>query len=179
MNYKEVIKFWFEELSPKDWWVKSDTLDLNIKNRFLSTLEAAKNEELAHWRTSAHGRLAEIIVLDQFSRNIFRNQKEAFSQDLQALTLTKEALKEKAHLELTTKELPFLIMPLMHSESKEIHENYLSFFKAEGLEGTYEFELKHKKIIDRFGRYPHRNAILNRPSTPEEIQFLTEPGSSF
>lgn len=179
MNYKDIITFWFDELKPKNWWEKSTELDNSIKDRFLPYLEAAKAGELAHWRKTALGRLAEIIVLDQFSRNIFRDTPIAFSQDAQALTLTQEAIREGAHRELNPTLLPFLLMPIMHSESKAIHEKYSKYFDTPETKGTYDFELKHKIIIDEFGRYPHRNKILNRTSTKLETEFLTKPGSSF
>lgn len=177
MNYKEVLNFWYEELSTADWWKKSDELDNIIKDRFLPYLEAAKAGEFAHWRKTPEGRLAEIIVLDQFSRNIFRDTPDAFAQDPQALALTQEAIRIGAHRELKENQISFLLMPIMHSESKEIHDKYAKYFDVPG--GAYDFELKHKVIIDTFGRYPHRNTILGRTSTLKEIEFLTQPGSSF
>lgn len=179
MSYKNILKFWFEELEPKNWWQKDPKMDLEIKKRFLKTLEQAKNGELSSWRKTASGALAEIIVLDQFSRNIFRDHAQAFSQDAQALALTQEAIRRGLHREVTSQELPFLIMPIMHSESKEVHQKYLKYFKVPGIEKVYDFELKHKKIIDRFGRYPHRNECLMRTSTLDELEFLTQPDSSF
>lgn len=177
--YQEIIKFWFEELEPKDWFVSSDDVDNNIKRRFLSVLEQASQAELFTWRAEPLGRLAEIIVLDQFSRNVYRNTPKAFAQDALALALAQEAISLKADQSLSEEQRSFLYMPFMHSESQLIHEEALTLFKSLGREGNYEFEVKHKVIIDKFGRYPHRNAILNRESTPEEIEFLTQPGSSF
>ncbi len=171
------MSFWFEELSSADWWKKSTKLDTVIKDRFLPYLNAAKSGELAHWRRTAEGRLAEIIILDQFSRNIFRNTPGAFTQDAQALALTQEAIRLGTHRELNENQISFMLMPIMHSESKKVHEKYAKYFNTPS--GAYDFELKHKKIIDNFGRYPHRNIILGRPSTQKEIQFLTQPGSSF
>lgn len=179
MSYKSILKFWFEELEPKNWWQKDPQMDLTIKKRFSDVLKQAKNGELSSWRKTAKGALAEIIVLDQFSRNIFRDQAQAFSQDAQALALTQEAIRRGLHREVSTSELPFLIMPIMHSESKEVHRSHLKYFKTPGIEDVYEFEIKHKKIIDRFGRYPHRNEILMRTSTLDELEFLSQPGSSF
>jgi uncharacterized protein (DUF924 family) len=179
MNYKEILKFWFDELSPQQKWIKDETLDNDIKKRFLNTLSATAAGENYKWRKTSQGRLAEIIVLDQFSRNIFRDSSRAFAQDAQALALTQEALKEGAHRELNTTELSFLIMPVMHSESKKIHNDYLDYFKVPGIEQTLDIEIKHKKIIDRFGRYPHRNEILMRSSSLEELEFLNQPDSSF
>ena len=179
MTYKEILNFWFDELTPEQKWMKDDALDSEMKRRFLKTLKSTAAGENYSWRKTPKGRLAEIIVLDQFSRNIFRNRPQAFTHDAQALVLTQEALKEGAHRELNNVELPFLIMPIMHSESKKIHHDFLSFFKAPGLEKTLSFEMRHKVIIDRFDRYPHRNETLMRTSTLEELEFLNQPGSSF
>ncbi|AAV82415.1 DUF924 family protein [Idiomarina loihiensis] len=175
----EVIEFWFNELTPKQWFVKSDELDKSIKKRFSSTLEAAEKGELWHWRGTEKGRLAEIIVLDQFSRNIYRDTPKAFAQDAIALVLAQEAVAQCADKSLEPHEKSFLYMPYMHSESKLIHKQAIELFDQPGLENNYEFEVKHKEIIDRFGRYPHRNAILGRESTSEEEDFLKQPGSSF
>jgi uncharacterized protein (DUF924 family) len=135
--------------------------------------------ELFEWRSSPAGRLAEIIVLDQFSRNLFRDDARAFAADPLALALAQEAVAAGADLALTKVERSFLYMPYMHSESRAIHVVAERLFREKAPEYNHEFELRHKAIIDRFGRYPHRNATLGRESTPEELAFLTEPGSSF
>ncbi|NOI68843.1 DUF924 family protein [Vibrio owensii] len=177
--YQDILTFWFEELEPKDWFVSNADVDKQIETRFLTTLEQAAQSELFDWRDTAQGRLAEIIVLDQFSRNVYRNTPKAFAQDALALALAQEAIRLGLDQELADVERSFLYMPFMHSESKRIHEEAEKLFKALGRESNYEFELKHKVIIDRFGRYPHRNAILGRDSTAEEVEFLQQPGSSF
>jgi uncharacterized protein (DUF924 family) len=123
--------------------------------------------------------LAEIIVLDQFSRNVYRDTPAAFAQDSLALALSQEAVQSGALNALTETERTFLLMPYMHSESRAIHVQAERLFKVHAPATNYDFELKHKLIIDRFGRYPHRNAILGRASTPEELVFLEQPGSSF
>jgi uncharacterized protein (DUF924 family) len=179
MNYSEVLDFWFETLSEKDWYSKSDEMDLLIKDKFQETHSKAIAGELFSWRTSIKGRLAEIIVLDQFSRNMFRNSPKSFSSDAQALTLSQEAIASGLSNDLNPKERAFLFMPFMHSESLNIHEEAVKIFSVPGLEDSLEFEMMHKKIIEKFGRYPHRNNILNRESTQEEIDFLSQPGSSF
>ena len=179
MESRDIIKFWFEELTPQQWFMKDEALDKQIRERFLSTHQKASTGELSHWRSSAFGRLAEVIVLDQFSRNIFRNQKEAFAYDALALVLAQESIRASADQDLAAQKRSFLYMPFMHSESKLIHEEAVGLFSGPGLENNLQFELKHKKIIDRFGRYPHRNSILGRESTPEEVEFLKEPNSSF
>jgi uncharacterized protein (DUF924 family) len=179
MEASEVIKFWFEELSAKDWYKKDLELDLKIKERFESIYKQAINGELFSWRETIEGRLAEIIVLDQFSRNMFRDQAEAFKYDSLALILAQEASKVDSAITLESKKKAFLYMPLMHSESIIVHDQAVRLFSEKGLEGNLEFEHKHRVIIERFGRYPHRNKILGRNSTPEEVEFLAGPGSSF
>ena len=176
MNSQDILNFWFKEIEPKQHWVKDPEFDKLIENRFGELLIAASKCELFSWRTTAQGRLAEIIVLDQFSRNAYRDMPQAFAQDPLALALAQEAVALGLDKELPDKEKPFLYMPYMHSESKVVHEEALKLFKAAG---SFDFELKHKKIIDRFGRYPHRNEILGRVSSPEEIEFLSGPRSSF
>ncbi|UPQ90167.1 DUF924 family protein [Vibrio sinaloensis] len=175
----DVIQFWFHELEPKDWFSSSLELDQRITSRFLPLLERAAQCELAHWRDSAQGRLAEIIVLDQFSRNIYRNTPRAFSQDPLALALAQEAVSLGVDQKLPIEQRSFLYMPYMHSESALIHTQALVLFNTPGLEHNYEFELKHKAIIDQFGRYPHRNKILGRESSEQELAFLEQPDSSF
>ncbi|MGP9802332.1 DUF924 family protein [Rheinheimera sp. NSM] len=177
--HKDVLTFWFKELDPKQWWVAEPGFDALIKQRFLPLLQQAAAGELFSWRESAAGRLAEIIVLDQFSRNIYRNTAQAFAQDAMALVLAQEAVAAGALAQLNADERNFLLMPYMHSESCAVHQHAETLFKQFAPANNYQFELKHKVIIDRFGRYPHRNAILGRTSTAEEIEFLKLPGSAF
>lgn len=179
MTHDNVLTFWFEELKPRDWWASDPELDDRIRQRFQSLLEQAAQAELQAWRSHAEGRLAEIIVLDQFSRNIHRNTPRAFTQDAMALVLAQEAVARDALHSLPESQRNFLLMPYMHSESPLIHEQAETLFREHASNDSYGFELKHKKIIDSFGRYPHRNAILGRPSSDEEIAFLKQPGSSF
>jgi uncharacterized protein (DUF924 family) len=131
------------------------------------------------WRESAEGALGEIIVLDQFSRNIFRDRAAAFAQDALALVLAQEAVRRGLDKSLTQQQRHFLYMPYMHSESRLIHEEAVRLFTNMGDAGVLDFEMRHKAIVDRFGRYPHRNALLGRVSTSEEIAFLKTPGSAF
>lgn len=175
----QVLDFWFRELTPKQWWVKSDELDRQIETRFGALHEAAERCELFGWRETAWGRLAEVIVLDQFSRNLYRDQARAFANDALALALAQTAVADGADRELEATQQAFLYMPYMHSESLLIHAQAVKLFSQPGMEGNLAFELRHKEIIERFGRYPHRNAALGRASSPEEIEFLKTPGSSF
>ncbi|MHA6964294.1 DUF924 family protein [Zobellella denitrificans] len=177
--YQSVLDFWFEELSPERWWLKDPSLDELIRQRFGRLHTQACLGELFEWRTRARGRLAEIIVLDQFSRNIYRDKPQAFAADGMALVLAQEAISSGAEKGLNQQERLFLYMPFMHSESLKVHDVALALFEKNGLADNLEFELRHRDIIARFGRYPHRNAILGRVSTEEEKQFLEQPGSSF
>jgi uncharacterized protein (DUF924 family) len=177
--YNDILNFWFNELTPAHWWKKDETLDAQIKQRFGAIHTQAARCELFDWRIAAKGRLAEIVILDQFSRNIFRNTPQAFAHDSLALALAQEALAVDADKALSPSERNFLYMPFMHSESAAIHQIAVTLFSAPGMENNLDFELKHQTIINRFGRYPHRNKILGRESTPEEIEFLKEPGSGF
>ncbi|MBX2849250.1 MAG: DUF924 domain-containing protein [Acidiferrobacterales bacterium] len=178
-SFDEVLSFWFDEIESSKWWLKNQEFDRLIASRFGSAHLAASHAELFQWRSSAQGRLAEIIVLDQFSRNIFRDKKEAFAFDAQALTLAQEAVLLGVDKELPSMQTSFMYMPYMHSESAIIHQHAVKLFESIDSPKTLEFELKHKHIIDRFGRYPHRNKVLARVSTKEEIAFLKEENSSF
>lgn len=179
MQPKDILHFWFEELTPKQHFVKDAALDDAIRVRFGDKLEAAARCELFGWRTTPQGRLAEILVLDQFSRNIYRDTPRAFAQDALALVLAQELVASGQHRSLSIAQRTFAYMPYMHSESALVHAQAVALFSQPGMEYNLDFELRHKAIIDRFGRYPHRNAILGRTSSAEELAFLSEPGSSF
>ena len=177
--YREILRFWFEEIEPAQWWKKDDGFDKSILVRFSDIHASATRCELFEWRKSDRGRLAEIIVLDQFSRNMFRGSPLSFAQDPLALALAQEAVSARADETLCPEERNFLFMPFMHSESLKIHEVAMDLFRNKGTQSGLEFEIKHKRIIERFGRYPHRNGVLGRQSTAEEIEFLKQPGSGF
>ncbi|MGM8885334.1 DUF924 family protein [Psychrobacter sp. 1U2] len=178
--YKKILKFCFEEVGSQQFFEKDLSFDRLLRKRFGSVLVQASAAECYNWRSSPDGRLAEIIVLDQFSRNIYRDTAAAFAQDGMALVLAQEAVaaNDLQHLQ-TVEERKFLLMPFMHSESTVIHEQALRLFKKFTNPETVQAEIKHKVIIDRFGHYPHRNDILGRVSCAEEIEFLTQPNSSF
>lgn len=177
--YKEILRFWFEEIEPSKWWVKDEDFDRSLIARFSDIYAKAARCELFDWRVTPQGRLAEIIVLDQFSRNMFRGSPLAFANDALALALAQEAVSAKADEALSPVQRSFLYMPYMHSESLKIHEIAVDLFQRNGIKGNLDFEIKHKSIIERFGRYPHRNSILGRASTEDEIEFLKQPGSGF
>jgi len=177
--YRDVLKFWFEEATPEQWFRKDDAFDHAITRRFSALHGRAARCELYAWRSEAEGRLAEIIVLDQFSRNMYRDMPQAFAWDALALALAQEAVAAGADAALEPRMRHFLYMPYMHSESVEIHRVADALFARLGNASALDYEQKHKAIIDRFGRYPHRNDILGRASTPEEVAFLAQPGSRF
>ncbi|RCU50359.1 MULTISPECIES: DUF924 family protein [Corallincola] len=178
-EFNAVTDFWFNECEPIQWWQKSESFDRIVEQRFLPLLELAIEKQLDHWRSDPQGRLAEIILLDQFSRNIWRNTAQAFAQDPQALALAEQAVHCGADKTLPINQRAFIYMPFMHSESISAHEKAVVLFSQPGLERNLHSELQHKAIIERFGRYPHRNATLGRNSSQEELEFLTLPGSSF
>jgi uncharacterized protein (DUF924 family) len=178
-NYQEVINFWFHEINPKQWWEKDPAFDALILQKFDKLHKSAINGELWIWRGSPLGALAEIILIDQFSRNMYRDTPLAFAYDSIALVLAQSAHMNGLDLELVPTMRVFLYMPFMHSESALIHQEAVKLFGQAGMEDNLGFELKHKSIIDKFGRYPHRNLILGRESTPEEIKFLQTENSGF
>jgi uncharacterized protein (DUF924 family) len=177
--HEQVLSFWFREIDPKLWWSAEPGFDELIRRRFLGLLQEAASGELYEWRATAPGRLAEVIVLDQFSRNVHRNTPRAFAQDPMALALAQEAVAAGALASLDPTQRSFLLLPYMHSESRKIHVVAEALYREFAPAGNYDFELKHKAIIDRFGRYPHRNEVLGRVSTPDELEFLQQPGSRF
>ncbi len=177
--HEEIIKFWFEEIEMSQWWKNDAEFDQFISKRFSEIHKKASRCELYDWRKTAEGRLAEIIILDQFSRNIYRDSPQSFSNDSLALALSQEAIRLGADKEVSYQKRSFFYLPFMHSESVAIHEVAVDLYTALDQEENLEFELKHKAIIVRFGRYPHRNGVLGRVSTEEEIAFLSEPESSF
>lgn len=174
-----VIDFWFHELEPRQWWTKDERLDELIRQRFLPLHEQARLGELCGWRSSAEGVLAEILLLDQFSRHIYRDTPGAFSQDAQALVLAQYAVERGVDSSLSTAQRSFLYLPFMHSESPLIQQESVRLYTELAEPRSLDFAHRHRAIIDRFGRYPHRNEILGRVSTPEEVAFLRQPGSGF
>jgi uncharacterized protein (DUF924 family) len=179
MQAEDILHFWFEELSPAQHFAQEDAIDAMIRVRFGSVWQAAQRCELWGWRATPQGRLAEIVVLDQFSRNIHRGTPQAFAQDAQALVLAQELVAGGHDAALPSAQRAFAYLPYMHSESAAIHAQAMVLFDQPGLENNLRFEVLHRDIIARFGRYPHRNAALGRVSTPGELAFLAQPGSSF
>lgn len=175
----QVLAFWFNDIEPKQWWKKDPAFDQLIAQRFGELHARACAGGCQSWLSAADASLALVLVLDQFSRNIYRDQPRAFAADDQALAVASAAIDNGFDQQLTNVQKQFLYMPYMHSESAAVHERALVLFESLEGDDSAEFERRHKAIIDRFGRYPHRNNILGRVSTPEELSFLQQPGSSF
>ena len=173
-SYETVLKFWFQEIDSAMWFAKDDAFDQEIKRRFEKTYLQAIKGELYPWRENLLGRLAEIIVLDQFPRNMYRNSAKAFQADSLALILSQEAITIPEFSQLTSSQQRFTLMPWMHSESLGIHKQAEKLFEQYHLDKALKYERQHKEIIERFGRYPHRNIVLKRQSTPEEKEFLRD-----
>jgi uncharacterized protein (DUF924 family) len=175
----EVLEFWFGELTKEEWFGGGVALDARIRERFTDMHTAVAAGEYWKYRTSPESFLAEVIVLDQFSRNMFRNTPEAFAYDRMALTLAQQAIMASYDQELPPDQRTFLYLPFMHSESSLIHVEAVRLFESLGSEKHLKFEKIHKDIIDRFGRYPHRNEVLGRASTEEEKTYLANTHESF
>lgn len=192
---EEVLEFWFGPpgsaplAASTKWWTKDASFDQEIKTRFERTITAAAAGELDTWKTTPRGRLALVVVLDQFSRNAFRDTPRSFAQDARARDLAIEALDSGEDRRLEPIERSFLYMPLMHSENADLQRKCIAAFERlcdvtppdlqKYTAMNLDYAKKHAEIIERFGRFPHRNDILGRDSTPEEIEFLKQPGSSF
>lgn len=197
-NAESILRFWFgtaaddlevAEECAKMWWKKNPKVDAEIRRRFASVVDAASNGQCDAWLANARGRLAMIILTDQFPRNMYRDTPRAFAFDSLALSLTKDGIARGVDQTLRPIERVFFYMPLEHSESIENQQRAVALFtalaesvsaeKRKLFEGFVGFAERHHTIVQRFGRFPHRNSILGRNSTPEETEFLKQPGSSF
>jgi len=195
-----ISNFWFGNLKEneipseeyrKRWWIKDHENDKRIKDSLGDYLNLAIKGELDDWKTTPLGTLALILLFDQFTRNIYRDTADAFSQDQEAIEISISGIKKGFDLELHPVQRIFYYMPLMHSEDMSMQEKSIESFSnlakqfttpeaiSKMVSGSSDYALKHYVIIKRFGRYPHRNQILGRGSTQEEIEFLSQPGSSF
>ena len=184
----EVLAFWFGEgdehgTSRKQWFQKNAAFDNEIRSRFLPTYERGAAGKLAHWKDHVHDCLALIVVLDQFARNMFRDRYRAFAADALAREAARHALANGFDKILKPVERQFIYLPLEHSESLPDQQQCLALMRSLSAftetAGLHVWSEKHLVIIRRFGRFPHRNATLGRESTPEESEFLKQPGSGF
>jgi uncharacterized protein (DUF924 family) len=175
----EIVAFWFETLKPEDWYRKNPAIDAAITERFGATYEALKTGVPPDWLAEPKGMLAAIIVLDQFPRNMFRDDARAFATDQAALALAKRAISEGTDMRLAPEQRAFIYLPFQHAETRDDQARSIELFTALGNPNNLDFALRHQAIIACFGRFPHRNSVLGRASTAEELAFLQEPGSSF
>ena len=192
---QNVLQFWFGDdpgqplANQAQWWKKDPEFDAKIRERFLSAIEKAKRGELKSWEASPEGLLALVILLDQFSRNCFRNDPTGFAADHQALKHSLEGQAKSWDQKMTPTQRWFFLMPMMHSEDREMQRRSIEAYRRlaehapselkSTLNGALDFAHRHADIVNRFGRFPHRNAVLGRQSTPEETEFLKQPNSSF
>jgi len=183
---REILDFWFGPLphSPRaEWFRKDAAFDLEIAKRFGEAIDAAIAGAYVDWRADAHGALARILLLDQFTRNTFRGTARAFAGDAEALATASDLVDRGLDRTLDRYERAFVYLPFEHSEDRQVQDRSIELFTAlaheTGDRGSLEWAVKHAAVVRRFGRYPHRNTALGRASTPEELAFLEEPGSSF
>jgi len=176
---KSILDFWFIECSAKMWFKKSDEFDALIRNKFLNSIKKSLKTNINDVNIALDTYLSLIILLDQFTRNVFRNSSKSFEGDNKAVKLTKIAIDNNFIKGSNHHYNSFFLMPLMHSENILDHQLGLPLFKKFTNENTFKFAVKHKDIIDKFDRFPHRNNILGRISTKSELEFLKLPGSRF
>ena len=176
-NGEAVLHFWFEETKPYQWFRRSDAFDDAIKTRFGAMHDAAKAGRLDVWRAHPVYSLSLILILDQFSRNLYRDTPQAFAQDGQALDIARQALARRFDQLVNDQRRAFFYMPFMHAENLDVQEECVALFKAQ-LPTTMNvpFAIEHRDIVKRFGRFPHRNKVFGRSSTAEEIAFLKAGG---
>lgn len=178
---QEILHFWFEETPPALWFQKNGAFDDQIRERFLSAYKLAADGLCDGWRDDAEGALALCIVLDQFPRNMFRGQPEAFATDAKALGVAKFAVARGFDQTLSVARRRFLYLPFEHSEDLADQNRAVSLFKSTQGEDPlgYDYAVRHHEVIRLYGRFPHRNAILGRKNTPEEDEYLAQPGAGF
>jgi uncharacterized protein (DUF924 family) len=181
-EYRPIIDFWFRELTPRQWFTEGGPdLDERIRTRFGALVDAARRGALDRWAATARGRLALIILLDQFPRHVFRNRPEAYASDSRAQALTREGIELAMDEELTLAERQFFYLPLMHAEDREVQALSVERFTAlrDAAQAVVGFAVGHCDVVARFGRFPHRNKVLGRASSPEEEAFLASDENTF
>jgi uncharacterized protein (DUF924 family) len=176
---EEVLSFWFEQLTPQQWFEKNDAIDEATRVKFTATHLSLARRELDPWRVSAESRLAAMVVLDQFPRNIYRGTPMAFSADWIALAEAKLAIENGADQAVPAEWRCFFYLPFEHSEDKQDQDRSVEFFTALGDSNYLDYALRHRQVIQEFGRFPHRNALLGRQSTAAELEYLSKPGAGF
>ncbi|MEP1443050.1 MAG: DUF924 family protein [Hyphomicrobiales bacterium] len=175
---KEVISFWFEEISPRQQFVKDPKFDDEIKHRF-GPLHARLTVDVSDFTSTSLGALAAILVFDQFSRNMFRGSAQAFETDPLALSIAKELIATGADKTMPTNYRVFVYMPFMHAETLEDQEQSVVLFNQLGVASNINYAIKHHDVVKKYGRFPHRNGTLDRLSTEAEVAFINTPGTAF
>ena len=175
----DIVSYWFSDETRPKWFEGGPDFDEELRRRYAGAWEEARQDAFDHWTATPEGVLALVILLDQIPRNIHRGTPAAFSTDPQARHWAKWAVEQGMDQRLGQEQRQFLYLPFMHSEMLEDQEEGMALYTALGLEMQLDYMRRHRDIIARFGRFPHRNDILGRASTPEEIEFLTQPGSRF
>jgi uncharacterized protein (DUF924 family) len=175
----EILNFWFVEHGEADWFGGKPEFDAILARRFADTYAAVARGEAAGWRQTPSGRLAEIIVLDQFCRQLHRKRPEAFDSDAMALSLAQQAVAAGDDMRVEPRRRTFFYMPYMHSEDLAVHDEAIRWIERLGDPKTLEYEILHRDCIARFGRYPRRNEALGRVSTPEEIEYINSGDGMF
>ena len=169
---QDIIDFWFAEATRKLWFHSTPEFDARLRESYLETWDQARRGDLDHWRDSADGCLALVILLDQFPLNMFRGQADSFATEAQSREVARHALAQGFDRDMPAEHKAFLYMPFMHSEQLKDQQLALRLFDQPGLESNLRFARHHHDIVARFGRFPHRNAALGRDSTPAEIEYL-------
>jgi uncharacterized protein (DUF924 family) len=169
---QDVLDFWFSEDVAPNWFVKSDDIDAAIRDRFADTYQAAHRRELDGWAETPQGALALVIVLDQFPRNIFRGSGRAFESNDIVLDHARKALDAGFDQQVDARARQFFYLPFMHSEDLPDQTRSVELYEALGNANSLDYAIQHRDIVERFGRFPHRNAALDRPNTPDEDEFL-------
>jgi len=175
----DIVGFWFGELTQKDWFRRDEAIDATIASRFGAVYQQLRAGVPASWLETPEGVLAAILVLDQFPRNMFRDDARAFATDDMALALARQAIADGIDLKLTPEQRVFIYMPFQHAEDRADQARSVGLYASLGIPLNLDFALRHKAVIDRFGRFPHRNAVLDRASTHEEQEYLSRPGPPF
>ncbi len=179
VQWRDVLEFWFDPNNIPLHFAEDEDFDEIIRERFLETWKAASEGLLVDWRNSLKGRLAEIIVLDQFSRNLWRNDIRTYTQDKMAIALAQEVINHPDYDKLSKAEKKYVLLPFMHSESLELHDWANKYFEELDDEEFSYYEKLHRDVLEEFGRYPYQNKDLGRESTPEELKALEENKDGF
>ena len=169
---QEIVDFWFSDEVRKLWFNSTPEFDRSLTERYAETLQQAANGDLDHWMQTAQGCLALVIILDQFPLNMFRGTAQSFATEARSRDVARHAIEQGLDKTLTMDQRAFLYMPFMHSESLADQELALELFDQPGFEGNYRFARHHHGIIERFGRFPHRNEALGRSSSEAEVEYL-------